>query len=182
MQRGGLRESVRRSGIRARSLRPLCRLGLGGLEDSAVSEVHRRQEIERANAHSWMRPEAVAPISSILTRTGLFIDKRESSETDSVTVALKRRVWRERGAAEMISSSSARKPCVRRSSVGEAGRHEEGTYLLEHTISLVENEDLYAVHVEAGRVTNVVDETSRSRDDDIGTELELGFQIGRAHV
>lgn len=65
-------------------------------------------------SHSWTRPEAVAPISSILTRTGWFIDRRESCETDSVTVALNSSVWRERGAAWMISSSSARNPYARR--------------------------------------------------------------------
>lgn len=65
---------------------------------------------QRKNSHSCSSPFAVAPISSILTRTGLFIESLVNSETLSVTVAEKRRVCRDLGAAVMISSSSARKP------------------------------------------------------------------------
>lgn len=49
------------------------------------------------------------------------------------------------------------------------------THLFEHAVGLVKHEHLDAVHREARRVADVVDETTGSRNDDVGALLELGF-------
>jgi hypothetical protein len=151
--------------------------------------VRREEKKEEVNAHSCSKPFAAAPISSILTLVGLLILSLESAEIDSVTVAEKRSVWRERGAAVIISSSSSRKPCMEEerkdekslvSSDRQRGRRrirkrEGKTHLFEHPVCLVENENLNTVHREAGSVANMVDETTGCRNDDVGALLEFGF-------
>lgn len=52
---------------------------------------------------------------------------------------------------------------------------EEPAHFFEHTIGFVEHENLDTVHVEAGGVADVVDETSGGGDDDVGALLELGL-------
>ena len=55
--------------------------------------------------------------------------------------------------------------------LGEVGQ----THLFEHPVCLVEHEHLDAVHGEARRVAHVVNQSTGSRDNNVGALLQLGF-------
>lgn len=57
----------------------------------------------------------------------------------------------------------------------ESSERSGQTHLFEHPVCLVENEHLDAVHGEARRVADVVDQSTGSRDDNVGALLQLGF-------
>lgn len=50
-----------------------------------------------------------------------------------------------------------------------------GEAVFEHSVRLVENEDLQCVDGEGGRVAHVVYEAARGGDDDVGSFFEQGF-------